>query len=294
MAVSLPGVNVVCGLLAAALWGGGDFAGSMAVKHLGGAMRGALRVVVVGHGSSLMCLALLAYVMEGALPRGTPLLWCVCGGAISGVALVAFYLALADGHMGSAAAVSGLICAALPAVVSAYTEGRPGAFRLLGFGLAGVAIWLIGSAGGGASRRAMTLSVLGGVGFGIYFVALKQGGTVGVLWPAAASRVGSLLTCGCLLSILAVRQRAVAAGSSFALSRQALAWTLGGAAMDTTGNLSYIAATRAGRLDVAAVLASIYPAGTILLAAWLLHEKTSRQQKVGMVLALPAIVLITV
>ena len=68
---------------------------------------------------------------------------------------------------------------------------------------------------------------------------------------------------------------------------------LAGAALDTGGNLSFVAATRVGRLDVAAVLASIYPAGTILLAAALLHEKTSRQQQMGMWLAVPAIVLIT-
>ncbi len=63
--------------------------------------------------------------------------------------------------------------------------------------------------------------------------------------------------------------------------------------MDTGGNLCFMAATQLGRLDVAAVLASIYPAGTILLAAAVLHERTSRQQKLGMWLALPAIVLIT-
>lgn len=293
-AAGLLGGNTVFGLVAAALWGGGDFAGSMAVKRLGGAVRGALQVVVIGHGVSLVCLSLLALEMHDALPHGAPVVWSVCGGAISGVALVAFYLALADGHMGSAAAVSGLICAALPAVVSAYTEGAPGWRRLVGFALAGAAIWLIASAGAGASRRAMTLSVLGGVGFGIYFVALKQGGTAGLLWPTAAARVGSLTACACLLLALVLRQRWVSNGEvPVKLNRSALAWAIGGAALDTGGNLGFVAATRVGRLDVAAVLASIYPAGTILLAAWLLHETTSRQQKLGMWLAVPAIVLIT-
>ena len=50
---------------------------------------------------------------------------------------------------------------------------------------------------------------------------------------------------------------------------------------------------RMGRLDVAAVLASLYPAGTILLAAGLLHEKTNTRQRIGMVMALPAVVLVT-
>ena len=292
-AAGLLSANAAFGLFAAALWGGGDFAGSMAVKRLGNAVRGALQTVVIGHGVSLAFLSVLALAVHDAIPHGAPVIWCICGGSISGIALVAFYLALADGHMGSAAAVSGLLCAALPAIVSACTEGAPGWRRLLGFALAGFAIWLIGSAGGGASRRAMTLSVLGGIGFGIYFIALKEGGTAGILWPAAASRIGSLVTCSLLLFLFTRRQLSPANELPIPLNRSALTWAIGGAALDTTGNLSYIVATRAGRLDVAAVLASIYPAGTILLAAWLLHEKTSRQQKLGMWLAVPAIVLIT-
>ncbi len=288
--------NTVFGLLAAALWGGGDFAGSMAVKRLNGTIRGSLLVVVLGHALSLLCLSGCAVGLHDAVPHGIPMVWSVCGGAISGVALVFFYLALASGHMGSAAAVSGLICAALPAVVSAHTEGPPGWRRLLGFALAGGAIWLIASAREGASRKAMLLSVAGGVGFGVYFVALKQGGTVGLLWPAAAARVGSLCMCSLLLLIFTAQERRHPPPMDSvtpAICRSALAWILGGATLDTGGNLCFMLATQTGRLDVAAVLASIYPAGTILLAAAVLHEQTSRQQKLGMCLALPAIVLIT-
>ena len=70
-------------------------------------------------------------------------------------------------------------------------------------------------------------------------------------------------------------------------------WILAGAALDTGGNLSFLAATRAGRLDVAAVLSSIYPASTILLAAWLLKERTTVRQRWGMALALVAVVFVT-
>src|ERR1700712_4890692 len=98
--------NAALGLLAALLWGGGDFAGSMAVKRLGGQVRGALQVVVIGHLLSLLLVGLLAVGEGEAFPHGAPLIWAVCGGALSGISLVAFYIALADGHMGSAAAVS--------------------------------------------------------------------------------------------------------------------------------------------------------------------------------------------
>ena len=290
--------NAALGLLAAVLWGGGDFAGSIAVKRSGGNVRGALFVVLAGHLLSLLVVGSLAAARGESFPHGAPLAWAVCGGAISGISLVAFYLALADGHMGSAAAISGLLCAAVPAVVSGFTEGSPGLRRLLGFAFAGGAIWLIASASGsgaGASRRAIVLSTLGGLGFGVYFVSLKYAGTAGLLWAMGAARVGSASMAALLLVALLLtshRQNGDAAGEAAGRART-FAWIVAGAAMDTGGNLSFLAATRAGRLDVAAVLSSIYPASTILLAAWLLKERTTVRQRWGMALALVAVVFVT-
>ena len=64
--------------------------------------------------------------------------------------------------------------------------------------------------------------------------------------------------------------------------------------LDTIGNLFYLRATQLGRLDVAAVVCSLYPAGTILLAALVLHERPSRRQLAGMALALCAVMLLSV
>jgi drug/metabolite transporter (DMT)-like permease len=63
--------------------------------------------------------------------------------------------------------------------------------------------------------------------------------------------------------------------------------------MDTGGNQFFLAATRLGRLDVASVLAGLYPASTILLAAWWLKERPTRRQAAGMVTALVAVAMIT-
>jgi drug/metabolite transporter (DMT)-like permease len=131
--------------------------------------------------------------------------------------------------------------------------------------------------------------VLSGAGFGIYFVALKGAGAAGVFWPMATARMGSLSVCSLLL--------ALSFGSSEQkdgrLTRAAVGWALGTAMLDTSGNLLFIAATRAGRLDVAAVLASLYPASTILLAAWTLHERPTRRQGLGMAIAAAAVVMIS-
>jgi drug/metabolite transporter (DMT)-like permease len=294
--------NAALGLLAALLWGGGDFAGSVAVKRGGGAIRAALFVVLIGHLMSLAFVSALALQHGDTFPHGAILAWGIGGGIISGISLVAFYVALASGHMGSAAAVSGLLCAAVPAIVSGFTEGSPGWRRLVGFLLAGAAIWLIASSAeqsGHTSRRALVLATLSGIGFGAYFVSLKYSGEAGLLWPMGLSRIGSTTTAAVLLIAMSLWPSLRPAETAPFLAEtksgrgRSLAWIAAGAALDSGGNMSFLAATQLGRLDVAAVLASIYPASTILLAAALLKERTTRQQRWGMLLALPAVILIT-
>ncbi|MEO6982417.1 MAG: EamA family transporter, partial [Edaphobacter sp.] len=142
-----------------------------------------------------------------------------------------------------------------------------------------------------AAAGTVWLAVVAGVGFGIYFVALKMAGTAGVFWPMATARMGSLSVCSVLVLAMALRGEQGAA--KIRMTGAAVRWSLTAALLDTSGNLLFIAATRAGRLDVAAVLASLYPASTILLAAWMLRERPTRRQGLGMAVAAVAVVMIT-
>ena len=293
MGVLLQG-NAALALLAAVLWGGGDFSGGMGVKSAGGSVGAALRVVLLSHAASLVVLFAVANVRGDSLPHAVPLVASLVAGLSGGAALVCFYIALSRGAMGAPAAVSGLLAAAIPALVSVVSEGSPGAMRMAGFVLAGGAIWLIAAgpaAGEGAAeaRGTMALAIAAGTGFGIYFVALKVAGAAGVVWPMALARTGSVSLCA--LTLLAMRGRRGA--ERVRLNRRAVGWSLSTAVLDTSGNLLFIAATRAGRLDVAAVLASLYPASTILLAAWMLRERPTRSQGLGMAVAAVAVVMIT-
>jgi drug/metabolite transporter (DMT)-like permease len=288
--------NALLALAAAVLWGGGDFSGGMSVKRAGGTMSAALRVILLSHSVSLCVLVAIALARRDAFPHGAPLAWGLAAGAMAGVALACFYVALSRGAMGASAALSGLLAAAIPAAVSEMSEGSPGVLRVVGFLVAGLAIWLIAAGPNPeatpADKGTFWLAVAGGVGFGFYFVALKFAGAAGVIWPLATCRMGSLTVCSLL--VLGMSWKAKAGGEKVRLTRLVVGWALAAVLMDTSGNLFFVAATRAGRLDVAAVLASLYPASTIMLAAWMLRERFTRRQGWGMAVAVAAVVMITV
>jgi drug/metabolite transporter (DMT)-like permease len=290
------GGNILLSLGAAVMWGGGDFSGGMGVKRSGGSLGAGLRIVLLSHATSFVVLLTLAHLRGDAMPHGTLLAWGIAAGVAGGGALTAFYIALSRGAMGASAAVSGLLAAAIPALLTLYQQGPPGISPLLGFAVAAIAIWLIAASPaeektGGGTRQTMALAMLAGVGFGFYFVALKLASPTGVIWPMASARIGSLSIC----SLMFITHR-IRSGKKDAqlgrLNRSAVVWALATALLDTSGNLLFVAATRAGRLDVASVLASLYPATTILLAALALGEWPSRRQALGMAAAAVAVALI--
>jgi drug/metabolite transporter (DMT)-like permease len=297
--------NALFALAAAILWGGGDFSGGLGVKSAGGTVRAALRVVLLSHVTSFAVLAAIAQVRGDRFPHGALLAWGLAAGVAGGLALTCFYTALSRGAMGASAAVSGLLAAAIPAALTVWREGSPGTRPMVGFAVAGIAIWLIadspgprhgGEDGGpgrvrGATRETGALAMLAGVGFGIYFVALKMSGPAGVIWPMATARMGSLSICSLMRLGMGLRSRK-AGEAPVRLGRSAVRWALATAVLDSSGNLLFLAATRAGRLDVAAVLGSMYPASTILLAALALGELPNRRQALGMATALAAVTLI--
>jgi drug/metabolite transporter (DMT)-like permease len=318
--------SALLGLAAAALWGGGDFSGGMGVKRAGGGIGAALRVVLMSHAASFATLLLVERVRGDAFPHGAVLAWGIAAGVAGGLSLTAFYTALSRGAMGASAAVSGLLAAAIPAAVGMAQEGSPGRRAVAGFAVAAVAIWLIAAgdrvhgvetaeeavheheaadaarrdAQVRAERRAtarqtMLLAVAAGAGFGVYFIALKMANPAGVVWPMATARMGSLTVCGLMLLGRSLRRwdrPSEAEAAQVRITPAAVRWALAAALLDTSGNLLFIAATRAGRLDVASVLASLYPASTILLAAVTLGELPTKRQAVGMLAAAAAVVMI--
>ena len=290
---SLGHAAALLGCGSALFWGGGDFYGGVGVRAAGGTIRASLKLILLAHFVSLVLIVALACSLHMPFPHGPALWWGLGSGAATALGLMWFYVALSLGNMGPAAAISGLLSAGIPALVGIFAEGAPGALQAIGFFAAAGAIWLIaaGTPGDRVSRRTLTLSILAGVSFALYFIGLRMANGAGVLWAMAATRMGSVIVTSAVLSVMALVHRGGAPEPRF--TRRAVRFAMMTVLLDTAGNMMFIAATRAGRLDVAAVLASLYPASTILLAAWLLHEHPTARQRWGMALALAAVVMIT-
>ncbi|MFN8481542.1 MAG: DMT family transporter [Anaerolineae bacterium] len=268
------------GLLAAASWGAGDFTGAVASRRASlFSLLLFMRVVEFG------ILVALALAASEPLPPLSALAWGGAAGFCGGLALAALYRALSMAPMGLSAPLSAVIAASLPVLFAALTEGLPSTYRLAGFALALVGVWLIARpSNGGHSNQGLTFAVIAGVGFGLFYIFLRQAGTAAVFWPLAAALLVSLLQ---TVVILLVWRKLWQRPSAPAMRLAVLA-----AALDVGGNVFYVLASREGRLDVAVILSSLYPAFTVLLAFIILREHLSRVQWLGVFAVLTAIPLV--
>jgi drug/metabolite transporter (DMT)-like permease len=270
-------VPAMFGLAAAASYGTADFCGGVAAKrsHVVG-------VTTAARLCGLIMTVVLAVMTQEPWPAARALGWACAAGLVGGLALPAFYRALAIGKMGIGASVTSVLAAAVPVVVAAFSEGLPRRVQVFGLLLAMAGLWLISRPDGKIRPEGLGLAVLAGLGFGCFLVFLHLGGMQGVYWPTAAALGSSLL-----LSILIL---AMQRGSL--PTRRALHVVVAAGVLDTFGNVFFVLASRYGRLDVAAVLSSLYPGVTVMLAWLFLSERITRLQTAGMSAALIAVPLI--
>jgi drug/metabolite transporter (DMT)-like permease len=286
-----PGLRFVgLGLAASAFWGASDFLGGVATRkaHV-------VLVVAMAHGLSLGLLLFIALTTHSALPTVRFALAGLCAGAFGGMALLLYYQALSLGEMGITTALTGLLTALVPVVYSLFTLGSPKSSQIAGFVLAAAAIALIAYRPAGAPRPlALGLATLAGLGFGVFLVVLKVGSAHGLLWPLIFSRVASATLACAMVGWVQIRSGKDAATWRKQAREHRFFLTAGSAGvLEATGSLLYMRSAAEGRLDVAAVLASLYPVMTIILAAWFLKERTTSSQALGMALALGAVVLVS-
>jgi len=236
-------------------------------------------------------LALLAVVgtVQGGSPHAGPLAWGAGSGIAGGVGLLVFYRALAKGPMSVVAPVSGLMAALVPAVVGVARGDRLSPIALAGMVLCLVAICFVSvekSAGPMRMGDGPVLAVIAGTSFGAFFVFIRLGDD-GTMWPLTASKLTGL-------AVVVIVAAAAGRGPKVLLhDRGVIAIALLAGTLDVLGNGLYVLAARAGMLSVAGVLSSLYPASTVLLARFVHGERLRPIQRIGLVIALAGIGLVT-
>ena len=270
-------------LLAAAAYGTGDFLGGVASRRAS-----AVSVLVTGHAVGLLLIAAAAALVRAGAVGAGDLAWGGAAGVAGGVGVLLLYRGLAVGPMSIVAPVTGVCAAGLPVVVGTLLGERAAWTQYAGVVIAVGAIALAAGAGvGGLGTRlplaTLALAVTSGVAFAGFYVTLSRTSTASGLWPLVASRA---VSAGIFAVVGAVSGRPLRARGP------ALRPTLGAAVVDTAANVFYLLAVRRGLLSLVAVVTSLYPAMTVLLAGRVTGERLRRSEVVGLGLAGLAVVLI--
>ena len=274
-------MGIVLGLVAALLYGGSDFGGGLLSRRLG-----SLSVTIVGSAGAVLLVWPALLLGHGPAPSVRAIAWGLAAGLGGGTGTLVLYRGLARGQMSVVGPVSAVGAAVLPVLVGVALGERPGPVTIVGVVVALPAIALVatsGTAARGMLRTALTDGLVAGVAFGILFVGLAQAGPGAGLWPVASEQTSTLLV------VLAV---AVKSRAPFRMGIRAagLPFLAGAAGMAAT--LAYFYATHYSMLATVAVIVSLYPGVTVLLARLILHERFSSAQRAGLGLCTLAIVAI--
>ena len=272
---------IVLALLSALAYGISDFLGGIFAKKAS-----PWQVAVVAQMSSTTFNALAALVVGGS-PVATDWRWAVLAGLSAGIGAVFLYRGLAGARMSVVAPLSAVGCALVPVVVGLATGDRPSMLAVFGIICAFPAMYLISLVQDEdpTHRGGVIDGILAGLGFGLLFVFIGQMSDDAGLMPLALAQAFAVL--GVIGLAIALRQpfvprtrepwRAVVMGPLGALA---------------TGAFLY--ATHHGLLSIVAVIAALYPAGTVVLATILLRERIHPWQGVGLAFAVAAVTLVAV
>jgi uncharacterized membrane protein len=273
---------ITYGLSSAIAWGAGDFSAGFASRK-----SGVFSVILFSQLIGAVFLFLLAMVFSEALPPLRDMVFGGLAGVFGVLGLIALYEGLSQGRMGIVAPLSAIVTALIPISFAFFKEGLPRIPQILGLALALSSVWLLSFSKRKEKKyhfAEFTLPLLSGIGFGLFFVLIDTAIQESILWPLVGTRCVSLL----MMSILFLSSSNARVPQKNHLPFIALAGIC-----DVLGNMFFALATSMGRLDISAMLSSLFPAATITLAWFFLKEKLNRNQWCGVVVALMALFLIS-
>jgi drug/metabolite transporter (DMT)-like permease len=275
-------VNTLLALAASALWGTSDFGGGLISRRLNPSA-----AVLISQALALAgLLALLPFVR---VPGGSYLLIGAAAGVVATLSLAAFYRAMATAPM---------------SLVAPITAGGTGIPVVVGMvrgehlsvpQLAGIVVTLIGivlasgpefRSGVAVRRQALGLAIAAAVGFGVAYTLLAIAAATSVYGTLLCQRIGGLVVLGPIVLFTGVLP-----GIRLSARRLAALAAIGGC--DIVANGTYALAASRGNLSIAAVLASLYPVVTALLARTILAERLRTVQSIGVIAALGGVLLLS-
>jgi drug/metabolite transporter (DMT)-like permease len=285
-------VAVVLGLLVALAYGTGDFFGGLAAK------RARTTAVVIGSfGVAVLALAVVHvgwFVLgDPPTPTSADLRLGAAAGVLGPVSLGLLYHGLATGRMSVVAPITAVVAAIVPLIWGLAAGERPSPVALIGVVAALVAVVLISAAPPHEDhpadapvlpiRTVVPPAVASGLGFGIIYVLLGNTSPDAGLWPLVVARP---IAVALLVSVVLFGTRRPGVAVAPALIPTG-AWPVVAAAgvLDVTASGFYLAGINTGLLSIVAVLSSLYPAATVLLARVVLGERLHRAQIAGLGLA---------
>ena len=279
---------IVLGLLTAAFFGAGDFFGGLSAKRVS-----VIVVIALSHFIGLLSVTIVALsVADEFLTRD--FLIGILAGIAGGVGVGLLYRGLARGPMAVVAPLTAITSAAVPAVWGVLNGETFSVVAWIGIVLAGLAIVLTSlPASQGSSvpigARVIAESLLAGTFFGVLFILFDTTSASSAPWPVVGAR---LITATLLLGWLLLARRndlrsVLSGGSGNIVGLIALTGLF-----DTGSNVLFLITTSLGDLTIAAVLSSLYPVSTVILARFVLDERMSRVQFSGLVAAITATALI--
>lgn len=278
---------VLLGLAASVSWGAADFLGGLASRSVRATLAVALSQAV-----GLALLLALLPLFAGEPLTADALRWGALSGVAGGLGLLFLYRGLGRGRMSVVAPVSAVVGATVPVVADLVAGNPVGGVTLAGLLVALAALALVSSGAvpedgrprPGLARSGVLEGLLAGLGFGTFFVLFARSGDASGYWPLLTLRVASVT----MLVAIAAAARSLARPDV-----RAATMLVGAGILDVCANLLYLLGTRRGLISVVAVLASLYPAVTVLLARAVLEERLHRTQVVGLAAAGLGIALIT-
>ncbi len=277
-------------LASAVFYGTADFCGGITARRA----TTVATVFVSQLAGAVMILLVLPFLPKATVST-SDWTWGIIAGLSGGIGVAVLYRALALGTMAVIAPITAVCAAMIPVLVAFVLGERLQPLAIFGVALAFVAIVLVSQSPAAENKNdaqastkprssvGISLALLAGVIIGLFFLSLARTSTTAGMWPLIAARITSVALFGLF---------ALTTGRSVRMDATATRIAIAGGVLDMLANILYMVAARIGPLSIVVTLASLYPAGTVILARIVLGERLNRWQAIGIFCALAAVVLI--